>query len=95
MEKNNFFELLYKSDINSEQALWKAVILQAFVDLRNNSRKKIAKTYKLKSALWFNLNNKNFVTVCYYANYDPYFVWKQAEYIKDSFFVGKSEVQCC
>ena len=66
-----------------EEALWKAVILQAFVDLKNNSKKKLANTFRVKATLWFNLKNKDFLTVCYYANLNPYYVWKKAEAIKN------------
>jgi uncharacterized membrane protein len=80
------FESLYKVELNPEQALWKAVILQAFVDLKNNSKKKITKTHKLKSALWFNINNENFVMVCDYADLNAGYVYKFAEKIKDGFY---------
>lgn len=66
-----------------EEALWKAVILQAFVDLKNNSKKKLANTFRVKATLWFNLKNEDFITTCYYANLNPYYVWKKAEIIKN------------
>ena len=37
---NNFLDTFYKGKKNGEQSLWRAVILQAFVDLKNNSKKK-------------------------------------------------------
>jgi hypothetical protein len=86
MEANNIFDFLYRTELNEERALWRAVVLQAFVDLKNNSKKKIAKTYRLKSALWFNMKNANFIMVCDYANLEPGFVHKFAEKIKDGFY---------
>jgi uncharacterized protein YozE (UPF0346 family) len=80
------FESFYKVELNPEQALWKAVILQAFVDLKNNSKKKITKTYKLKSALWFNKSNENFAIVCDYADLNANYVHKFAERIKDELY---------
>ena len=67
-----------------EEALWKAVILQAFVDLKNNSKKKLANTFRVKATLWFNLKNEDFITVCHYANLNPQYVWKRAEIIKNN-----------
>ena len=67
---------------NAEKSLWRAVLLQAFIDLKSNSKKKIAKTYRMKSAIWFNLNNNNFVKVCYLAGYEPKFVYQKAEIIR-------------
>jgi hypothetical protein len=86
MTNEYIFDFLYRIELNGEHALWKAVILQAFVDLKNNSKKKIAKTYRLKSALWFNLKNKDFVAVCDYADLEAGYVCKFAERIKDNFY---------
>lgn len=69
---------------SKEESLWKAVILQAFIDLKNNSRKKLANTFRVKATLWFNLKNKDFIAVCHYANLNPYYVWKKAEMIKNA-----------
>lgn len=78
--------LMFEYNLNKEQSLWKAVILQAFIDLKNNSKKKIANTYKVKAALWFNLRNRDFLTTCEYANLDPFYVWNTAEKIKNKIF---------
>lgn len=79
------YEILpvFKDSVNYEQSLWRAVILQAFVDLKNNSRKKLANTFRVKATLWFNLKNKDFLKVCEYAGLDPEYVWSIAEYEKD------------
>jgi hypothetical protein len=69
--------------------MWKAVILQAFVDLKNNSRKKIANTYRVKAALWFNLNSDDFIAVCGYASLNPDYVWSRANVFKDNNFLAR------
>lgn len=74
---DNFY---YKSEI----ALWKAVILQALVDLQSNSKKKIANTYRIKALMWFNLKNQDFITVCNYAGLDPKYVYKKARIVKEN-----------
>ncbi len=69
-----------------EIALWKAVILQAFIDLQNNSKKKIANTYRIRSLFWFNLKNNEFLDVCNFAGLDPNYVISKAKKIKDEKF---------
>ena len=69
-----------------ERALWKAVILQAFIDLQNNSKKKIANTYRVRSLFWFNLKNREFLDVCNFAGLDPNYVVSKAKKIKDEKF---------
>ena len=90
---NNFLIIYYRLYMinelliikkNREEALWKAVILQAFIDMKNNSKKKLANTFRVKATLWFNLKNKDFITVCHYANLDPKYVWEKAEIIKNN-----------
>lgn len=51
---NSDLDIYYKNNKNGEQSLWRAVILQAFVDLKNNSKKKLANTFRVKATLWFN-----------------------------------------
>ncbi|MDR1425992.1 MAG: hypothetical protein LBI70_03305 [Rickettsiales bacterium] len=80
----NILEFLHYSDVDHEQSLWKAVILQAFVDLKNNSKKKIANTHRVKAVLWFNLSNRDFLTVCGFANLNPDYVWSRANAIKET-----------
>ncbi|MDR3079286.1 MAG: hypothetical protein LBU15_04615 [Rickettsiales bacterium] len=79
----NILEFLHNSELDHEQSLWKAVILQAFIDLKNNSKKKIANTYRVKALLWFNLKNSDFLTVCGFANLDPHYVWSRANSIRE------------
>ena len=78
------FEVFSDENNNREQSLWRAVILQAFVDLKNNSKKKIANTFRVKATLWFNSNNKDFLKVCSLANLDPDYVLDKANIIKNN-----------
>ncbi len=84
--EENFLDFLHISNLCPEKSLWKAVILQAFVDLKNNSKKRIANTYRVKATLWFNMNNNDFITTCYYAGLDPKYVWGKASLIKNRNF---------
>lgn len=90
INKNNTYEEFdyrYSNDnlyFKSEIALWKAVILQALVDLQSNSKKKIANTYRIKALMWFNLKNKEFLTVCNYAGLDPKYVYEKSRLIKEN-----------
>ena len=72
--------IYYKSEI----ALWKAVILQALLDLQTTSKKKIANTYRVKALMWFNLKNEEFLTVCNYAGLDPKYVYAKAQLVKSN-----------
>lgn len=81
------FDYRYSNDnlyFKSEIALWKAVILQALVDLQSNSKKKIANTYRVKALMWFNLKNEEFLTVCNYAGLDPKYVYEKSRIVKDN-----------
>lgn len=85
------FNYKYSNDnvyYKAEIALWKSVILQAMVDLQSNSKKKIANTYRIKSLMWFNLKNEEFLTVCNYAGLNPKYVYEKAMKVKEknSFF---------
>jgi hypothetical protein len=62
--------------------LWKAVIMQALVDLGSRSNKKMAKINRVRSILWCNLNNKDFLTVCSHAELNPYYVYQKVQKIK-------------
>lgn len=80
------FNFIYNNEnfaLKGEIALWKAVILQACVDLASKSKKKIAQTYRWKAFQWFNLKNEEFLTVCNYAGLDPKYVYEKIEPKKD------------
>lgn len=69
-------------DCRREISLWKGVILQALVDLKSRSKKKMAKVNRVKSILWLNLQNKDFLIACSYADLDPLYVWEKAQILK-------------
>jgi hypothetical protein len=69
-------------DCTREISLWKAVILQSLVDLKSQSKKKMAKVNRVKSILWLNLQNRDFLLACSYAELDPLYVWEKAQIIK-------------
>lgn len=80
------FNFIYNNEnlsLKGEIALWRAVILQAGIDLTSKSKKKIAQTYRFKAFQWFNLKNKEFITVCNYAGLDPRYVYERIKDKKD------------
>lgn len=95
--KENNFHYKYTNEniyYSGEIALWKAVILQAAVDLKSNSKKKIANTYRIKALMWFSLKNKDFLQVCNWAGLDPLYVYKKIKPIKEKtirFFYNNPE----
>ena len=84
-KENNFYYKYNNNNIycSGEIALWKAVILQAAVDLKSNSKKKIANTYRIKALMWFSLKNKDFLQVCNWAGLDPLYVYEKIKPIKE------------
>lgn len=77
---------LYKRDFAKERrlyqhdrALWRGVLLQAFVDLKcENTNKREYILRKNDAIKWFSIDNISFHIVCDYADYDPEFVLKKA-----------------
>ncbi len=65
-------ELLYEK----YKTLWRAVIMQAIIDLKNNGSKNEDRKNKIKAFLWINPNKKDFKTVCERAELNPDFVYK-------------------
>lgn len=55
--------------------LWRAVILQAILDLKNNGHKVMDKVNRIKAILWINLNRKDFIDVCHMADMNPQSVY--------------------
>lgn len=56
-------------------ALWKGVILQALLDLKSVSNKKMAKIHRRQASKWINLHNTGFIRVCALAELDPRYVY--------------------
>ncbi len=60
-----------------EQALWRAVILQALEDAASNSAKVSERYHKTQALHWLNGTGKDFVLVCDYAGLDPEVIRKK------------------
>lgn len=57
-----------------EQALWRAVIVQALMDAACGSEKHEAVKARDEALIWLRGTSEDFATVCYYAGYEPEFV---------------------
>ena len=80
--KTNLIELQENVNYKKEKALWKAVVMQALVDMASQSSKKMAKINRVKSILWANLANKDFLTVCSFAGLDAFYAYQKVLRIK-------------
>ena len=56
--------------------LWKAVILQAILDIKNNGNKVMDRVNRAKAILWINPNKKDFINVCQMAEINPQRVYE-------------------
>lgn len=54
-----------------EQAVWRAVLMQAITDAFSQSRKPYAQRCKREALVWLRGNSQDFRRVCEYAGYDP------------------------
>ena len=71
----------YKNETKGEVALWRAVLLQAFIDLKTKSKKHVKKPVKREAVKWFRANKRDLMDVCALADYDYRMVVKKAEEI--------------
>ena len=71
----------YKNETRGEIALWRAVLLQAFIDLKTKSKKHVKKPVKREAIKWFRANRRDLMDVCVLADYDYNIVVKKAEEI--------------
>ena len=69
----------YENETKGEVALWRAVLLQAFIDLKTKSKKHVKKPIKREAAKWFRVNKQDLIDVCALADYDYHMVAKKAE----------------
>ncbi len=60
-----------------EVALWRAVILQAIQDLLTESKRTEEKNARNSALCWLDINNKDFIIVCYLAGLNPEFVLRK------------------
>ncbi len=65
---------------NPEMAVWKAVIMQAVLDLMSTSKRASEILAKKTAREWLNEKNANFVKVCGYAGLNPNWVLKKIEF---------------
>ncbi len=56
--------------------LWKAVILQAILDIKNNGNKVMDRVNRAKAILWINPNKKDFINACQMAEINPQRVYE-------------------
>lgn len=60
--------------VQQEQAMWRAVIVQALMDAACGSRKYEAQQARSEALIWLRGTSHDFATVCYYAGFEPEFV---------------------
>lgn len=60
--------------VASEQAIWRAVIVQTLMDASSNSKKKENLQWKEEALIWLRGNSRDFMEVCHYAGFEPEFV---------------------
>ena len=65
---------------NPNQAIWKAVIMQAIIDATNNSKKPEFKTMKRQALQWLEGKSQDFKRVCRLAGLDEKYVINKAKY---------------
>jgi hypothetical protein len=75
IDKKN--ESCYMEHIESEKSIWKAVILQGILDISSCSRRTEDVIARQEAIKWFDLSNKDFLTVCKMADLIPEYVIKK------------------
>jgi|TARA_S200002703_G_scaffold70513_1_gene61109 hypothetical protein len=63
-----------------EQKLWKAVLSQGVYEACSKKAQALPLTFgEMRSALeWVDLGNRDFITVCLFAGYDPAYIYRKA-----------------
>lgn len=64
---------------DSEQGVWRAVIVQALMDASTNSAKKENLQAKSEALVWLRGNSIDFASVCQFAGFEPEFVKDMAK----------------
>jgi hypothetical protein len=80
---HEFFDLYsqVEGEYGKYSALWKAVILQALLDLRSNMLRPDTELHRKKAIQWMDMNNQNFLDVCDRADISPIVVYRCKERI--------------
>ena len=71
----------YNKAYKGYRALWRAVIMQAMIDIENNSSRTEDCVAKAKAISWFLYPSKDFYTACLLADYDSKYVIEKAKTI--------------
>ncbi len=64
--------------VMGEQALWRAVIMQALTDAGSQSKKMEAKFHRAQAIAWFSKRNPDFQLVCALAGMEMEYVFERA-----------------
>lgn len=64
--------------VQHEQAMWRAVIVQALMDAASTSAKAEPDVWRREARVWLRGNTSDFYTVCYHAGLEPDFVREMA-----------------
>ena len=67
----SFATMMLSSDVEPEEKLWRGVLLNAIEDTAVVSNERKPSIYKCDAHKWLMSNSKDFVTVCYYAGFEP------------------------
>ena len=64
-----------------EQTLWRAVLSQGVYEACSEKAQALPLTFgEMRSALeWVDLSNRDFITVCIFAGYDPAYIFRKAK----------------
>ena len=64
-----------------EQKLWRAVLSQGVYEACSKKAQALPLTFgEMRSALeWVDLSNRDFITVCIFAGYDPAYIFRKAK----------------
>jgi|TARA_R100000988_G_C3875369_1_gene105787 hypothetical protein len=67
--------------LTPEQKLWKAVLSQGVYEACSKKAQALPLTFgEMRSALeWVDLGNRDFITVCLFAGYDPAYIFRKAK----------------
>ncbi|MDR3289994.1 MAG: hypothetical protein LBT02_01800 [Rickettsiales bacterium] len=81
----------YNEKMNSDLiSLWRMVIIQSLEDLKSQSNKALAKSFRSSAVIWLSLSNKDFIDICCYADFEPSYIIKKVNEIKNnSIFLNK------
>ena len=73
--------VFFEHKLTPEQKLWKAVLSQGVYEACSKKAQALPLTFgEMRSALeWVDLGNRDFITVCLFAGYDPAYIFRKAK----------------